>query len=223
MKMKKCVVLLSGGIDSATVLNLAKKRGFFPHALIFDYNQRHRKEIECAKTLAKKAKAPYKIIRMPFPWKGSSLIDRKNGIPNNRTLKEIKSGIPSTYVPARNLIFLSMASGFAESIKARAIFIGAHSEDYSGYPDCRKEFFEAFKAVLKKGTKSGSSIKVHAPLLNKNKKDIIKTALELSVPLENTWSCYKGGKNPCGACDSCFFRRRAFKELGMKDPYYERS
>ena len=138
-------------------------------------------------------------------------------------MKEIKKRIPSTYVPSRNLIFLSFAASFAESVKASAIFIGAHQEDYSGYPDCRKNFFDSFKKTINKGTKEGKHIKVFTPLVNKNKKDIIKLALKLNVPLELTWSCYMGGKVPCRVCDSCLFRKRAFQELKIKDPYYERS
>ncbi len=113
-----------------------------------------------------------------------------------------------------------MAFGFAENIKAEAVFIGAHTEDYSGYPDCRRAFFNAFKKAVNAGMKSGKTIKLHTPLLGKGKKEIIKTALRVGTPLRHTWSCYKGLKKPCGTCDSCFFRSRAFKELKMKDPYY---
>jgi len=218
--MQKCVVLLSGGIDSATALYLAKKKGFTPHALTFDYGQRHKKEIKCAKKIAHIAHAPHTVLKIPFPGKSSSLIDRNKKIPSRRG---IKNSVPSTYVPARNLIFLSMAFGFAENIKAEAVFIGAHDEDYPGYPDCRKTFFDAFKKAVNTGTTRGKAIKLHAPLLGKGKKEIIKTALYAGAPLEHTWSCYKGLSTPCGVCDSCFFRARAFKELKMKDPYYARS
>lgn len=223
MTNKKAVVLLSGGIDSATALYIAKKKGFAPEALIFDYGQRHKKEVGFAKRIAGKARTPYKIIKLAFPWKGSSLLDRKMRIPGRRSFAEIAKGIPSTYVPARNLIFLSMALSFAESINAGAIFIGAHTEDYSGYPDCRKEFFDIFKKLIAKGTKDGKRIKLYAPLIGKNKKEIVKKGIRLRVPFALTWSCYEGGKRPCGICDSCLFRSRAFKELGIKDPYYEKS
>ncbi|MFH1594365.1 MAG: 7-cyano-7-deazaguanine synthase QueC [Candidatus Omnitrophota bacterium] len=216
--MKKAIILLSGGIDSTTTLYLARENGFFPIALIFDYGQRHRREIEAAKRIAGQAGCKYKILKLDLPWKGSSLTDKRRAIPVKRSLRRIKSSIPSTYVPARNMIFLSMAASFAESVNAFAIFIGAHSEDYSGYPDCRKEFFKAFGSAMGKGTKAGRKLKIHAPLLGKRKRDIIKTAVRLNVPLGMTWSCYKGGKRPCGVCDSCFFRSRAFKELGIEDP-----
>jgi len=221
-KKKKAIVLLSGGIDSAVTLYLAKKKGFHPTALIFDYGQRHRKEINFAKRIAKKAHSPYKIIKLSFPWKGSSLLDKKMRIPK-RSFSDIKRGIPSTYVPGRNLIFLSIATSFAETIKGQALFIGAHTQDFSGYPDCRKAFFDIFKKVIAKGTKNGKHIKVYSPLLDRNKKEIIKIGLRLKVPFEFTWSCYKGGMHPCGVCDSCLFRMRAFKKLGIRDPYYEKS
>lgn len=218
--MKKCIVLLSGGIDSATMLYASKKNGFKPHALIFDYGQKHKKEILFAKRLAKKSCTPFKIVKLPFPWKGSSLLDGKMPIPVGRSVTEIKKRIPSTYVPARNMIFLSIAASFAESIKAKAIFIGAHTEDYSGYPDCRKEFFDLFNKVVARGTKIGSKLKIYAPFVYMKKSKIIKTGLKLGVPFGLTWSCYKGGKAPCGRCESCFFRIKAFKELGKKDPCY---
>ncbi|OGW75253.1 MAG: 7-cyano-7-deazaguanine synthase QueC [Omnitrophica bacterium RBG_13_46_9] len=218
--MKKAIVLLSGGIDSATTLYVAKKKGFAPSALIFDYGQRQRKEIESAKKIAKKARCPYRIVRLPFFWKGSSLLDSKVPVPVNRSFNSIGRGIPSTYVPARNLVFLCIAASFAESTRTRAIFIGAHTQDFSGYPDCRKVFFEAFKKVLTAGTKDGSKIEVFTPLIDKNKEEIIKIGLRLNVPYRMTWSCYKGGKRPCGICDSCIIRARGFKEAGIADPYF---
>lgn len=221
-KKKKAVVLLSGGIDSAATLFIAKKKGFHPEALIFDYGQRHKKEISSAKRIAKKAGCPYKIIKLSFPWKGSSLLDTSLPVPARRSFARIARGIPSTYVPARNLIFLSIAASFAESIKAKAIFIGVHTEDYPGYPDCRKPFFDIFTKLVKIGTKEGKYIKLYTPLINKSKKEIIKKGLELKVPFGFTWSCYEGGVSPCGVCDSCRFRKKAFSELGMGDPYYER-
>jgi len=215
---KKAIVLLSGGIDSAVTLYLARRKGFHPTALIFDYGQRHKKEIGFARRIARKARAPYKIIKLSFPWKGSSLLDKEMRIPAHASIG--KRNIPSTYVPGRNLIFLSIATSFAEGIKAGAIFIGAHTQDFSGYPDCRKAFFDIFKRVITTGTKDGKRIKVYTPLIGKNKTEIIKTGLRLKVPFGFTWSCYKGKSRPCGICDSCLFRKRAFEELGMKDPYF---
>jgi len=222
MNMKPAIILLSGRIDSAATLYLALKKGFKPKALIFDYGQRHKKEIGFAKRLAKKARCEYKVLKLSFPKVSSSLLSRKKRIPLKRTLNEIKKGIPSTYVPARNLIFLSIAVSFAEEMKASAIFIGAHTEDYSGYPDCREEFFKAFKKVINKGTKDGKNIKIYTPLINKTKKDIIKLGIKLRVPFRLTWSCYKGSKNPCGKCDSCVFRTQAFKQLNITDPYFKK-
>ena len=217
--MKKAIVLLSGGIDSAVTLYLARERGFRPTALIFDYGQRHRKEIIAAKKIAKKARTGQKIVKLRFPLAASALLDKNVRLPANRSFSEIKKGVPSTYVPARNLIFLSIAASFAESLKAHAIFIGAHSEDYSGYPDCRKGFFDAFQKAVTSGTKAGSRVRIYAPLVDKNKKEIIKAGLRLGVPFRLTWSCYAGEKTPCPRCDRCLYRERAFRELGIKDPY----
>jgi len=220
--MKKGVVLLSGGIDSATTLFLAKEKGYNPRALIFNYGQKNKKEVGCAKKIAKKTRTPYTVIKLPFSWKGSALLDSHIKIPSGRSLKEIGENIPSTYVPARNLVFLSVAASLAESVKAEGIFIGAHAEDYSGYPDCTKEFFESFRKTLIRGTKEGRRIKIYTPLLKKDKTAIVKIGLRLGVPFEDTWSCYEGGKRPCGSCDSCIFRKNAFKRIGIPDPYFVR-
>ncbi len=208
---KRAIVLLSGGIDSATCLYLAKKRGFTAHCLIFDYGQRHLREIESAKKIARKAKAKFLVCKISFPWKGSSLLDSRIKIPK-RT-----KGIPSTYVPARNIIFLSFALSYAEVIKARAIFIGANVRDFSGYPDCRADFYRAFRNVVKTGIKD-NDIQILTPLINKTKPEIIKLGQSLGVPHELTWSCYRGGKVPCGVCDSCRFRAKGFRKAGIPDP-----
>jgi len=208
---KQAVVLLSGGLDSATVLYLAKARGYLCRCLIFDYGQLHKKEVQQAIKIAKAAGCAYKILKIDFPWKGSALLDRKIKVP-----QKISRGIPATYVPSRNIIFLSFAASFAETIGAEAIFIGAHAQDYSGYPDCRPEFFAAFSKMVKVGTYGGFSIQ--APLLRKNKSQIILAGRKLGVPFELTWSCYRGTKTPCVKCDSCYYRSKGFKEAGLVDP-----
>ena len=216
--MKRAVVLLSGGLDSATTLFYAKSRGFKVHALIFDYGQRHKKEIASARRIAKFARCDYKLVKIGFPWKGSALLDKAIPVPQKRNLNA--KDIPATYVPARNIIFLSFAASFAETIGARKIFIGANILDYSGYPDCRPGFFKAFTRALNKGSKSGVSgkrILIETPLIYKTKGEIIKLGLRLGVPYRLTWSCYQGGKKPCGVCDSCRLREKGFKEIGKKD------
>ncbi len=220
--MKRAIVLLSGGLDSATTLYLARKQGFDCFCLIFDYGQRQRNEINAAKKIARLAQCHFHIIRIALPHKGSSLLDRKMRIPRHlAAMLRNHNLIPTTYVPARNIIFLSLALFYAETIKAGAIFIGAHIEDYSGYPDCRPEFYRAFEKVISKGTKSGVEgrrISIETPLIRKKKSEIIRKAINLGVPLGLTWSCYEGGKVPCGRCDSCYYRKKGFKEAGIKDP-----
>lgn len=214
--MKKAIILLSGGIDSTTTLYFAKNQGYKCHALIFDYGQRHKREIKSAVAVAKRAKVPYQVIKITLPWKGSSLLDKKKKVPSGRSLKEISRGIPSTYVPARNTIFLSFALSYAEAIGAGVIFIGANAVDFSGYPDCRPSFYRAFQKVVKEGTKK-KKIRVLTPLINMTKAQIIALGLKLKAPLELTWSCYKGGKKPCGVCDSCKLREKGFKALALSD------
>jgi len=212
---KKAIILLSGGMDSAVTLYLAAKRGFKTYALIFDYGQRHKKELNFAKKIAKKHKTPFFIIKLRFPWKGSALLDGDMDLPRGGK----RGSIPSTYVPARNTIMLSYAVSFAESIRAKAVFIGAHTEDYPGYPDCRPEFFRAFDVVKDLGTKTGKGIKICIPLIKKTKAEIIAIGLKLGVPYELTWSCYDGKDRPCGKCDSCYYRMNGFREAGIKDPF----
>ncbi len=220
-KNKKCIVLLSGGLDSTTTLYYVLNKGYNPVCLIFDYGQRHKKEINCAKKIAKSLGLKYFIVKFSLPWKGSSLLDKKLKLP----IKKQKNIIPSTYVPARNIIFLSFATSLAEVINADFIFYGANQIDFSGYPDCRKVFVDAFQKMINVGTKkgvSGKKIKIVAPLINLSKEEIVKLAVKLKVPLENTWSCYKGGKKPCGICDSCEFRELGFKKAGIVDPLAKR-
>ncbi len=208
---EKAVVLLSGGIDSATCLYLAKRSGFAPYCLIFDYGQRHCREIGSAKKIARKAGCKYLVCKISLPWKGSSLIDARLKIP------KAGPGIPSTYVAGRNIIFLSFALSYAETIKAKAVFIGANARDFSGYPDCRPGFYRAFRKAAGSGLKS-KDIRIFTPLISKTKAEIIKLGEGLGVPYGVSWSCYRGGRRPCGRCDSCRFRAKGFRELGIKDP-----
>jgi len=203
---KKAIVLLSGGLDSSTTLYLAKKQGYKCYVLIFDYGQRHRKELRSAVAVAKRASVAYRVLRIKLPWKGSALLDKGIKVPRDRGFK----GIPATYVPARNTIFLSFALSYAEAIGAKAIFIGANAIDFSGYPDCRPSFFKAFQKVIETGTKA-KKIKIEAPLLRMTKAQIVRLAMKLKVPVELTWSCYQGGEEPCGVCDACRLREKGFR------------
>jgi 7-cyano-7-deazaguanine synthase len=217
--MKSAIVLLSGGLDSATTLFYALNQRYQVHALIFDYGQRHDKEIKCAVAVARAARCPYEVVKISLPWKGSALLDKKMKVPHQRKLDA--KDIPVTYVPARNIIFLSFAASYAEAIGAQKIFIGANAIDYSGYPDCRPDFFAAYSKVLEKGLKTGvegHKIKVETPLIRLSKTAIIRLGIKLKVPYELTWSCYEGGRRPCGECDSCRLRAKGFMDAGLKDP-----
>lgn len=221
MMKRKAIVLLSGGIDSATTLFMAKDKDYECYPLIFDYKQRHRRELDSARKISNAAGFKYKILNITLPWKGSSLIDKRESLPKARSIREIKRGVPSSYVPARNAIFLSFAASFAEAIGAEKVFIGANSVDFSGYPDCRPAFIKAFDGLIREGTKAGLEgrrISVEAPLLLKTKAQIIKEGRRLDVPYKYTWSCYDGKETPCGTCDSCILRRKGFEEAGIEDP-----
>ncbi len=219
--MAKAVVLLSGGLDSAVALYLAKSRGFEIIALSFDYGQRHSRELNAAKEIAKKADViQYQVVSLNMnSWGGSSLTDKSIEIENGNTNR---TDIPVTYVPARNMIFLSVAASVAEANKAQNIFIGVSQVDYSGYVDCRQEFIDAMEKAVNLGTVMGAEqnlpIKIHAPFANMTKAEEIKLGMELGVDFSLTWSCYRGGEKPCGSCDSCLLRAKAFEEAGYKDP-----
>lgn len=219
--MKKAVCLLSGGLDSTTALYVARSQGYNVKALTVHYGQLHEKEILCAKEIAKHLQIEHKIISISLPWGGSALLDPQIPVPVGREESEISQGIPSTYVPARNSIFLTLAASYAEASEAEAIFIGANALDYSGYPDCRPEYFEAFQEAIRLGTKvglEGKAIRIETPLLNLSKKEIVKLGLKLKVPFEKTWSCYQGREFPCEQCDSCLLRAKGFREAGIQDP-----
>jgi len=216
---KKAVVLLSGGLDSATTLYFARKSGFECTCLSFDYGQRHKRELSAAGKLAAVSNCEHHIVKIGLPWKGSSLLDSDIALPmaGNSSGKKI----PNTYVPARNIIFLSFALSCAEAIGAEAIFIGANAVDYSGYPDCRPDFYRAFCKAIRTGTKSGvegAQIRILTPLISKTKAQIVKLGAALGVPFGLTWSCYAGGVKPCGKCESCFYRSKGFRQARVIDP-----
>ena len=218
---KRAVVLLSGGLDSATALAIALRKGYRCSCLIIDYGQRHRREIRSARAVARAAGCPAVTVKLRLPWAGSSLTDRRLRVPTARSLREIGRGIPSTYVPARNTIFLSLALGFAETLGAKALFIGANALDYSGYPDCRPAYYRLMQRVARIGTKAGvqgKGIRIFTPLIRMTKAQIIRAGLRLGVPYGKTWSCYLGGRSPCGRCDSCLLRARGFCAVGIPDP-----
>ncbi len=218
---KRAVVLVSGGLDSSTTLFYAKEKGYECRSLIFDYGQRHRRELAAARYISRAAGAEYRVLKISLPWQGSALLDMTKRLPKGRSPGRMKANIPSSYVPARNTIFLSFALSFAEAIRAEKIFFGANAVDFSGYPDCRPSYFKAFRNVIREGTRTGqegAGISVEVPLLFKTKAEIIKEGTRLGVPYGRTWSCYEGGIKPCGVCDSCVIRKMGFKEAGVEDP-----
>lgn len=224
----KAVVLLSGGLDSSTVLYEAKAQGLDCYALSFDYGQRHRQEMDAAAAIAQAAGATDRQV-VTFnlgQWGGSALTDSRLELPSGRSPTEMAADIPITYVPARNSIFLSFALSYAEAIGAGYIYIGVNQLDYSGYPDCRPDFIAAIQEAFRLGTRQGREgvpIKIAAPLIDRRKTDIIQLGNKLGVPWAKTWSCYSdgGGVTPpiaCGVCDSCQLRLVAFAALGLEDP-----
>jgi 7-cyano-7-deazaguanine synthase len=223
---KPAVVLLSGGLDSTTSLAVAVEQGFEVTALSFDYSQRHRVELDAARRVV----AHYGLARhfvcaigLFKEIGGSALTDESLEVPRGRTIREMGTGIPITYVPARNLVFLSYALGVAETVGAEDIFLGVNAVDYSGYPDCRPAFIRAFQDTANLAVKAGvegARFRVHAPLVDLTKSDIIRLGSRLGVPYHLTHSCYAppAEGRACGACDSCLLRRQGFEDAGVADP-----
>jgi 7-cyano-7-deazaguanine synthase len=219
----KAVILLSGGLDSSTILYQAKADGCECYAISFDYQQRHRRELESAKSIALSAGVKvHQIVNCDLTvWGGSALTDKRLELPKKRTLAEMSQNIPITYVPARNTIFLSFALAWAETLEADRIYIGVNALDYSGYPDCRPDYIQAMQEVFRLGTKQGregNPIKIVTPLIDMKKTEIVQLGNKLGVPWEQTWSCYASGESACGVCDACRLRLAAFAELGLQDP-----
>lgn len=223
--MKNAVVLLSGGLDSAIAFAIARSQGFVVYALTFDYGQRHRIELDCARQLAAKMRAAEHVI-LPIDLRrfGGSALTSDLAVPKDRPLGEMSQGIPITYVPARNTIFLSFALAWAEVLGSSDIFIGVNALDYSGYPDCRPEFIAAFQALANLATKAGvegrQQLTIHTPLIQCTKAEIIRQGLVLGVDFALTTSCYDPGADgkACGRCDACLLRLKGFAEVGVRDP-----
>jgi len=222
--MKRAVVLLSGGIDSTTSLAIAIAEGYETYALSFDYGQRHQIEMEAARRVAHSlGSKEHRVAKIDMRIFGGSALTGNIDVPKQRSETEIAHGIPVTYVPARNTIFLSYALVWAEVIPADHIFLGVNAIDYSGYPDCRPEFIEAFEALANLGTKAGVEgrwFEIHTPLIKFSKAEIIRKAVELGVDLSLTHSCYDPSLEglACGECDSCLLRLKGFREAGIEDP-----
>mgnify|MGYP002628473161 CR=1 FL=1 len=217
---KKAVVLVSGGLDSTTVLSMALKQGYDCYTLSFDYGQRHRSELEAAQRVsAIMGVTEHKVVKLDLGTiGGSALTDRTIDVPEHET-----TGIPVTYVPARNTVFLSIALGWAEVLGANDIFLGVNAVDYSGYPDCRPAYIEAFAAMANLATRAaveGQTLEVHAPLIDMTKGEIVQAGLALGVDYSLTVSCYQASLEglACGKCDSCRLRQQGFVEAGVKDP-----
>jgi len=218
---KKAIALLSGGMDSVTAAAIIKSQGYEIYALTVSYGQRHAREIESAKRLANWLQAKeHEVVDLPITrLLKSALTNPEEDVSSEEKL--IGKRIPTTYVPGRNAILLTIASAWAESIGADAIVMGVNAIDYSGYPDCGQQFIDAFENLIKIGTKSGSEghpVEILTPLAKMTKADIVRKGSELGVPFKLTWSCYKGGGKPCGVCESCMLRKRGFSEAGVADP-----
>lgn len=218
--MKKAVCIISGGMDSAVAAYIAKNEGYEIIGLHFNYGQRtEKKELECFEKISKALNAKIYVVELPFFSQigASALTDKNIAVPTDG----LKPGVPITYVPFRNGIFLSIAAAVAEKEAAEAIYIGVVEEDSSGYPDCREEFIKSMERSINLGTKEETKIKLKTPLVHLRKEDIVSKAIELGVPLEFTWSCYQAEDEACGVCDSCRLRLKGFKKAGIKDkiPY----
>jgi len=223
--LKPAVVLLSGGLDSATTLAIARSQGYEAYALSFAYGQRHSRELDSASRVAAALGARNRLVlTLDLRAIGGSALTGDLAVPKSRTAGEIGVGIPVTYVPARNTIFLAHALAWAEILGAEDVFIGANVMDYSGYPDCRPEYLQAFERLADLATKAGvegkSRFRVHAPLIRMTKAEIIRTGHALGVDFSLTWSCYEptADGRPCGLCDSCTLRKKGFAEAGLTDP-----
>jgi len=223
--MPKAVVLLSGGMDSATVLALARRKGFACHALTVDYGQRHRVEIAAARTIARLLGAcAHTVASFDLRWMGGSALTSNLPVPKGRRMT---AGIPVTYVPARNTILLGLALGWAEVLGAHDIFIGVNAVDYSGYPDCRPAFIRAFSRMARFATRSGvegGRVRIHTPLIRRSKADIVRTGTRLGVDFRRTTSCYDPDRRgrACGRCAACRIRRKGFADAGMPDVTFYR-
>lgn len=225
MDKRKAVVLLSGGLDSTTVAAMAQAEGFEVYALSFDYGQNHKIELESASRVAAKLGVEkHVIVKVDLRSFGGSALTSDQEVPKHRTTDEIGHGVPVTYVPARNTVFLSLALAWAETLSATDIFIGVNALDYSGYPDCRPEFIAAFEAMANLGTKIGTEdgrrITIHTPLIAMTKSEIVQAGRELGVDYSLTTSCYDpdGEGAACGSCDACLLRLKGFAEAGVSDP-----
>jgi len=217
--VKRAVVLLSGGLDSATTAAIARSEGYALYALSFDYGQRHTRELVSAREVARAlGVADHKVIEFDLRQFGGSALTDAIDVP----LDQVSEKVPVTYVPARNTIFLSFALAYAETAEARDIFIGVSQVDYSGYPDCRSEFIEAFERVANLATSAavegGATFHIHTPLINLTKSETVRRGLDLGLDYSLTWSCYQGGRLACGRCDSCRLRLAGFAGAGVKDP-----
>jgi 7-cyano-7-deazaguanine synthase len=224
MSKKKAVVLLSGGLDSTTCLAMARADGFEPVCLTISYGQRHSVEIERARAVARAMGVEdFRVVEVDLRQVGGSALTADIPVPKDRPEAELSAGIPVTYVPARNTLFLALALGLAEAVDSTDIYIGVNAVDYSGYPDCRPEFIHAFESLANLATKAGvegARFRVHAPLSGLNKAEIIRKGLELGVDYGMTHSCYDPDPSgrACGRCDSCVLRRRGFAQAGVADP-----